>query len=86
MGLLVPLPVTKAVPSCWAKAIAHLLGDPLVDVDGAVVEQRRGRGRHGVELHGREGELGERRRVGLGTRGGLGDPAGSAPVMANGFL
>jgi hypothetical protein len=60
------------------EAVAHLLGDPFVDVDGGVVEQRGGRRRHGVELHGRERHLrerGERGAVGFGPSRGLGDPA-----------
>ncbi len=40
-----------------------------------VLEQRRGRRRHGVELHGRERQLVERRRGGLRARVGLAHPA-----------
>src|SRR5690606_6958200 len=58
------------------EAQAHLAGEPVVDVDRGVVEEGGGGGRHGVELHGGEGELGQGGRVGLGTGGGLGDPAG----------
>jgi hypothetical protein len=61
------------------EAVAHLLGDPLVDVDGRVIEQRRGGRRHRVQLHGRELHLGEGRergRVGLGPIGGFRHPAG----------
>ncbi len=62
------------------EGVAHLLGDPLVDVDGAVVEECRRRRRHGIELHGRERQRIERRRRRLRTRGRLADPAGAEPV------
>ena len=51
-------------------------GDPLVDVHRRVVEQRRGRRRHGVKLHRREAQRIERRRRGLCARIRLADPAG----------
>ena len=57
-----PSPVTKAVPSCSAKAVSTSVGDPLVEIDDRVVEQRLRRRRHGVELHRRELQLGQRRR------------------------
>ncbi len=43
----------------------HLVGDPAVDIDHAVVEERLRGGGHGVELHGGEAHLGELRRRGL---------------------
>ena len=56
-----------------------LLRDPLVDIDGAVIEQRRGRCRHGVKLHRREAQRVQRRRRCLRARVGLTDPAGGGP-------
>ena len=51
------------------------LGEPLVDIHRGIVEQALRRRRHGVDLHGREGQLGQRRRVGLRARRSLGHPA-----------
>jgi hypothetical protein len=50
-------------------------GDPALHVHRRIVEQRGRRRRHGVELHGREGEFGELRIARLRPRGGFRHPA-----------
>ena len=52
-----------------------LASEPTLDIEGGIVEHRLARGRIGVELARRRGDLGEVRRVGRGPPGGLADPA-----------
>jgi hypothetical protein len=82
---LTPSPLTKAALSCSAKTASHLLGDPLLDVDDGVVEQGLRRRRHGVELHRREGHVGDLLRRALRARVGFGRPAGGGAAGRKGL-
>ena len=63
----------------------HFIGDPLVDVDGAIVEQMRSGGRHGVEFHGRERHFGKLRGRRHRPHIGLADPASRKTRDRKGF-
>ena len=64
----------------------HFAGDPFLEIDEAVVEQRLRRGEIGVELGGREFEQGERRRRSLRARAGFADPARASRRQADRLL
>ena len=65
----------------------HFLGDPLVEIHHAVIEQRLGGRRHGVEFHGGETAVRPAWREAVSGRAAVSPTQPlAAPVMAKGFL
>ena len=63
----------------------HFAREPGFEIDLAVVEQGLRCGRHGVQLHGRKIDGGQRRRVGLRARIRFGNPAGGGARRRDGL-